>query len=431
MTIITPGRLAAIALVCLTVVTGIAVWPQLKEHEQDRVDIENIALGVSTSPLELRLYQTASPDDQERSQIVTSKGQRTSFNSYHDGTTEDVHLYPDDWHRTASEEYFRTQPDGSRQLHSQAIFDPLSGEPGHETYISHSVYQVTGLLERYGHRLRDGRYQQTYYFEDGITPWRDRYFDSSLNFFTETIYEWRTDHHTGTYVSARLVRGDTQGEIWVSLYRQDGSRMATIKEWPGREEGTLFAPDGTTLLAEWTHDIARGQSSSYATYADGSKEPTTIWSSSWGRTKVLVYDAQTGRLVVAQEWKERPDSSAVEGKRYLLMSTTVMAGAGYPIDHMNHYMLYKVDMSDDGQQPTKVTISGQDYDTVKWLGDSGKRVIKTETETSSALHMPARSRPKSTSGELIDIDPALLTMPQRPDLPTFDYDGPPRLYDYK
>jgi hypothetical protein len=398
MTIITTGRLAAIALVCLTVVTGIAVLPQVKHHEQDRVESENIALGMSTSPLELRLYQpsaTAAPEDQERSQIVTSKGQRTSFNSYHDGSTEDVHLYPDDWHRTASEEYFATQPEGSRQLHSKATFNPLSGEPGHEIYTSHSVYQVTGLLERYGHRLRDGRYQQTYYFDDGITPWRDRYFDSTLNFFTETIYAWRTDHHTGTYVFARLVRGDTQGEIWVSLYREDGSLMATIKKWAGREEGTQFAPDGTTLLAEWTQDIV-GQFSSCAFYADGSKEPTTVWRSSMGRTKVFVYDAQTMRQVVSQDWKERPDSSAAAGKRYLLIAATRLAS---PND--NKGADFTVNMSDDGQHPITVVTYGKEYAT-------------------------------SRSAELIDIDPALLTMPQRPDLPTFnDDDGPPRLYDYK
>jgi hypothetical protein len=415
------AQLGAVALISLIGATLAFVLPQTRTSDDSVQELSvQEALGSSSSPLEERLY-LPSPKDTvpgpTLSTIVASGGNKTSFDRYPDGTTEDVHLFRDGFHWAASENYFSTLPNGGRQLHSEATFDPLSGEPGQELYKSHRVYRPgSGSVERFGHRSRDGRYEQTYYFDDGATPARDRYFDALLNFFTETVYRWKADH-TGTYAYAKLVRADFQGQFYVSLYREDGSRYASVKQAPGLATGELFAADGSTLLAEWGEEMGHNY---YILYDPGSQVPVKEWNSVMGRTTVTIADPITHHVVQQQIWKERPDTSQVGGKRYLLMYATRFDANAAPIIRIN--------MSGNGKHPTEVITPGKNGESVQKLDDSGRKVVGTETrsadgETTSALLT-------ESTGEAVDIDPTLLTMPDRPAVPTFSDDGPPRIYDY-
>jgi hypothetical protein len=414
------ARLCAIAIVGTVGATLAYVVPNIMSPDKTADTVVQEALGLSPSPLEERLY-APSPKDATpgptRSTVITGGGNSTSFDRYPDGSTQDVHLFKDGLHWASIESYFATLPNGGRQLHSEATFEPMSGEPGQELYKSHRVYrEQTGLMERYGHRFRDGRYEHIYYFEDGVTPARDRYFDSMLNFFTEADYRWNADH-SGTYVYAKVVRADYQGQFYVSLYREDGSRSASIKQIPGMAEGQLFAADGSTLLAEWGEEPGH---SYYVLYDPVSNLPVKEWNSVMGRTTVTVADPVTHHVVQKQIWQERPDPNKVGGKRYLLMSAVRFDNNAEPI--------VRVNMTGNGKHPAEVIIPGKYGDNVRTLDDSGRHVIGTEirsdggvTNTTSVVALISES---------IKIDPTLLEMPERPAVPTFVDNGPPKIYDY-
>jgi hypothetical protein len=412
------ARVAAVALVSLIVLTVTVVLPQVDRHEQSFED----TLGVSASPLETRLYSPsplASAKDLVRSDIVTTSGNKISFDEYNDSTTEDLHLYKDGAHKVASEDYFATLPSGARQRHSEATFDPLSGDPGAELYRSHKVYhQATGLPERFGHRLRDGRYEQTYYFDDGETPWRDRYFDSMLNFFTESIYRWNAAH-TATYAYAKIVKGDFPGQSWVSLYRENGSRFATLKQSPGSESGTLLGADGSTVIAEWGQDV---QHSFYLVYSDNSTEPTKIWNTITGRTQVTVLDPKSHRVVFQQTWKEHQDLSVPGGKRYLLMHAQQFDAVEKPV--------LRVEMSNNGSHPIQVIVPDKGGELIEDLDDTGKKVVKAQKHDASGVALSSMLG-LDPHEDFVEIDAKILVMPDRPEVLTFNDIGPPRIYDYK
>jgi hypothetical protein len=415
----TSVRLAAIAVVGIISAAVASVGTYIMHQDNSDAAVRE-ALGMPSTPLEVRLYSPSakgSLPDPVRSDVATIGGSTTSYDRFADGSSQDVHLSKDGLHWDSSESYFATLPNGGRQLHSEATFDPLSGEPGQELYKSHYVYRAqNGLLERYGHRFRDGRYEQTYYFDDGVTPARDRYFDSMLNFFTEADYRWKADH-SGVFVYAKLVRADYPGQVYVSLYREDGSRSASIKQIPGMTEGQLFAADGSTLLAEWGEEPGH---SYYQVYDPVSKLPLKEWNSLMGRTTVTIADPVSHRVVQKQVWQERPDPNQVGGKLYLLMSATRFDGNAEPI--------VRVNMTGNGKRPAEVIIPGKDGENVEKLDRSGRRVIAAETRSAAGVttSMPLMA----LAGEPIKIDPTLLKMPERPAIPTFTDDGPPKVYDY-
>jgi hypothetical protein len=412
------ARVAALAMVSLIIFTATVVLPRVGRHEPSFAD----ALGVSASPLETRLYSQApipSAKDLVRSDIVTARGEKMSFDEYGDKTTEDLHFYKDDAHKVATEDYFATLPSGARQRHSEATFNPLSGDPGAEIYKTHLVFrQDSGLPERFGHRLRDGRYEQVYYFEDGATAWRDRYFDSLLNFFTESVYRWNVAH-TATYAYAKIVKGDFPGQSWVSLYRENGSRLATLKLSPGSESGTLLGEDGNTVLAEWGQDVQR---SFYLLYADNSNEPVKIWNSVTGRTQVTVLDPKTRHVVFQQTWKERPDPSVPDGKRYLLMQAQQFDSVEKPV--------LKVEMSNNGSHPVQVVVPDKDGELFEDLDDTGTKIVKAQKHDASGVALSSMLS-LDRRENFVEIDPKILVMPERPEVVTFNDIGPPRIYDYK
>ena len=383
----------------------------------------------SPSRLRTHLYPALNqpfPQDIDKGTEIIGRDGTTIYVRHGNLTTEDLHYSPVTGQKEASEDYFATKVDGSRQMHGQAKFE----EDG-TTYKSHAVYRPgTGLLERKGERFRDGHYQNSYMFEDGFTPERIRFFDAALQYFTETIYKWNAAH-TSTYVYAKIVRGDMigqyVGQYWVSLYRESGSRFATLNEAYGLESGQLFAEDGSTLLAEWGGDAFH---SYYLSYTPGSDVPTEDWLTVTGRTKLTFYDPKTHLVVRQQFWQERPDPSAPGGKRYLLMTAAQFDA--------HQKMIAEVEMSGNGSHPVSVSTLGNDGSVVvKKLDATGKRVIETEAQVPSGKTPVGPLQPADKSGvgtaageELAEIDPKLLMLPDRPQLPTFNDLGPPRIYDY-
>lgn len=411
------ATLGFVGLFTLLGVTFTALLPQMWDSRNVSVDE---ALGTSPSPLKERLYQpsaTSALPGAINSFLTTRGGESMSFDRYVDGSTEDVHLAKDGWHRTASESYFATLPNGGRRLHSEATFEPLSDASGQQLYKSHKVYRADGAMERFGRRYRDGRYEQTYYFEDGVTPSRDRYFDAMLNFFTETVYRWKADH-SGVYAYAKLVRADFEGLLYVSLYREDGTAEAWIKQGQGMAVGSLFAADGTTLVAEWGEDLGQAY---YILYDEASREPATEWDSIMGRTTVTTFDRVTHHAVQRQTWQERPDPCVVGGKRYLLMSVSRLDEKAQSVVRIN--------MADNGKHPAEVITEARNSESVEKLDASGEKIVKKEVHDASGAIVPSLLIDMPI-GAAVNLDPTLLAMPERPSVPTFTDNGPPRLYDY-
>jgi hypothetical protein len=418
--------LAAAGALVASVAAGIGTSP-LKAQELPPLLLEQL----HGSPSRIRSHldpASPSPTDENRRTDVIEPGDVTSYLIHGDRSTEDIHYYPKSDTKRASEDYFATKADGSRQMHGQATF-----EADGQTYKSHEVYRFdSGFLERKGERFRDGRYQHSYMFEDGFTPERVRIFDAALQYFTETIYKWNAAH-TETYVYAKIVRGDMigqyVGQYWVSLYREGGNRFATLNEAYGLESGQLFAEDGSTMLAQWGEDAFH---SYYLTYTPGSDVPTQDWETVTGRTKLTVYNPETHLVVRQQFWQERPEPTAPGGKRYLLMNAAQFDA--------NQNLISKVEMSGNGSHAVSVSTLGNDGDVVvKKLDATGKRVIETERQAAPGKtpvsSEPLQSADKSGVGtaageELVEIDPKLLMLPDRPSLPTFNDLGPQRIYDY-
>jgi len=388
---------------------------------------------VSDAPLSLRLYHptptaaqptaAALPTDLVDSFVREDKGVKTSFDTRQNGTSEDVHFWLDGTHRVAAEDYYPFAADGARQMRSKATFNP-AGDPGDELYTSHSVYREgSGLLERQGHLLRDGRYEQTYMMDDGDSILRDRWFDAMRNFANESVYKWNAAH-TDTYAFEKVVKADFVGQYWVSFYREDGSRSATLKVSPGQLEGSMFGPDGSALVAEWGNQNGAFNQSYFRYYDQGSQTPTRQWTNLTGRMTVEVAEPNTGKVTMRQVWKERPDPNKVGGVRYLLVRSD-------RLDTTNDTIV-RVTMSGNGSHPTEIIGTGKDGETVKELDETGTKVVKVEKHDASGTALSALLSPKNPKEELVEIDPSMLLMPQRPEVPTYDdADAPPRIYDYK
>ena len=335
------------------------------------------------------------------------------------GTTEDDEYYPGtDRIKMYSQDYYRAVGDEMvPHLRGAAMY-----EHDGVTYKKHVVRRPNGSIERIGQRLRDGRYEMRYMFDDPdhldrTTVWRLRYFDSGLNFVSETIYDWTKDHR-GTFVSAKIFQADFVGQYYVSIYREDGTLVATMKHSPGTDTGTLFDTDGTTVVADWGKDMS--SAAFYNLYQRGSDLPVQVWESLMGRMRVTVLEPETHNIVYQQLWKERPDPNNPGGKIYLLIRVgTAFQGSSPKL---------RVEMAGNGSHPTElITADSAGDQTVHKLDQDDKKVVRV---ASAPAGSPLVSVSQSGDEEVVQIDEALLKIPARPRIPAFDDFGPQRLYDY-
>jgi len=368
------------------------------------------ALDIPPASLLIHLYppdKTPTAQSKDRSvDAVDQTGKRhDSYLSFLDGTTEDDHYYPDGRRIRASEDYFAPTKAGRLQ-HARAHFAPDG-----ETYHDHVVYRPSGTLERTGHRLRDGRYEQRYMFEDGVTPCRIRYFDPTLAFFTETIYRWNAQH-TATFVYAKIVRGDFQGQFYVSVYREDGTLYASLKHSDGDDYGRLLAADGTHTVSEWQQSM---NMSYYRQFVGDTL--TQEWVSITGRMTIDIYDPVTNKRTMHEVWKERPLPGVPGGKRYLLMRATQIDADGK--------LAVGVEMSNDGSHAITLITPKEDKVIVRSLDEKG-RVVKQELESQSGTTLPL-----PIDQGFVKVDPALTSLPSHTEVIKFNDFGPQHLYDYR
>jgi hypothetical protein len=84
-------------------------------------------------------------------------------------------------------------------------------------------------------------------------------------------------------------------------------------------------------------------------------------------------------------------------------------------------------MTGNGKHPAEIIIPGKDGDNVEKFDGSGRRVIAAEIRSASGTTLLELM---ALPVEPFKVDPTLLKMPERPAIPTFTDDGPPKVYDY-
>lgn len=119
-----------------------------------------------------------------------------------------------------------------------------------ETYTYHAVFRKDGTVERKGQLERSGTYISTYYFEDGQSVSRQRFFDAKKRYKQEKIY--RRD---GSVLASIYSEAGDYLKTDTSLYREDGTLYATISrsDYTG-EQGRVFAANGSTMIVEYARD---------------------------------------------------------------------------------------------------------------------------------------------------------------------------------
>jgi hypothetical protein len=345
---------------------------------------ESGKLGVQPPPWDTSVDYFVKPQFlEEASSHITKKDGTVEDDQYRPGTRGSVMFSQDYYRRLVNEKLPR--------LRGAAMF-----EPDGVTYKKHVVRRPNGTVERIGQRLRDGRYEERYMFDDPnhlerSTVARLRYFDQALHFVQDTIYAWKADK-TETYVSAKIIQADSLGQYYVSLYRENGSLSATMKFGTGSEEGTLFDEDGSHVLAEWGRDMT--SLAFYKVYQSGSDNPIQVWQSVMGRTTVTVLDPNTQAIKFQQVWQERPDPANIGSKILLLMKVAA--------DFRENNPQLLIEMVGDGSRPAEVIERNS----------NGK-------QKSRSANVAAKT-----------IEPDLLKLPRRPVTPVFANFGPERVYDY-
>lgn len=118
------------------------------------------------------------------------------------------------------------------------------------TYTYHAVFRKDGTMERKGQLERTGTYISTYYFEDGQSVSRQRFFDARKRYKQEKIY--RRD---GSVLASVFSEAGDYLKTDTSLYREDGTLYATISrsDYNG-ETGRVFAANGSTMIVEYARD---------------------------------------------------------------------------------------------------------------------------------------------------------------------------------
>lgn len=191
-----------------------------------------------------------------------------------------------------------------------------------QSFVKHEVRRKDGTLERLGERQRDGRYHIRYYFSDGVTVHRDRYFirrnpvikldphytdPEFLAHYQKKQFKLtfeRVFRKDGTTPESLIVLVD--GSYSKSLYNENGERIATIKQDDGvYKNGDVYSPDGKTLVASYTRSPWMSEEQYFR--PDGTLEEVRLMY--MGSTEARFFDGSGRTVLYRQVWRDRPETS--------------------------------------------------------------------------------------------------------------------------
>lgn len=315
---------------------------------------------------------------------------------FRDGQKEEIRFRSDGTVSERTRTYATVNGDiGQVQSHATYAKDGM-------TYMSHDVYRGDGTLERSGRGERDGRYVQTYYFEDGRSIERLRNFGRLKEFVSETIYRRDGSILAGISVTVEEL------ELGITLYAPNGKVQATMFRTKIGEKGYVFAEDGTTAVLEYAWDPY----SRVAGYSD-----TT------GRLLQKV-DMHFNRLVIAFLAKdEKRTYTQIRRDNDGVLRKVEERSFG---DDSSGRLIRTITMNRDGTHPESVSYPGEQSTIVKTLDDNGFVVRIDLTKGGKVVRSET---PSQSQKEVIPAEALEKPLPTA-EQPKFRLSGPPLVYDY-
>lgn len=330
---------------------------------------------------------------------MTGQRTRTAL-EYTDGSTEEL-FYRADGSKDWSRDFYPAADNERAILRSNAWF----AKDG-KTYVKHDVYHKDGTVERQGQLLADGKYELTFYCQDGHTIQRQQLFGSSKNFLSEKAIFCDTGKPIRT-----VEDGEYDSKI-LTLFREDGSVASKQTMHPGSEYGPFyvgdsFDTDGNVVL-HFEHGPFQRQ---VQTMRDGKPDM------SWDDQTYYTYKREISRLNPADKKKKLWTQSLLPNEKTYSLDKGAKMSAITEFDGEGK-VTRVIEMNENGSAPARVILPTADDNTkiVHYLGDDGKivktvlRNVKEKSEAPQAL--PAELDPKIPAEELQNYD--------RPSSPEWD-----------
>lgn len=282
-------------------------------------------------------------------------------------------------------------------------------------FKTHSVYRKDTTLERSGELLRDGRYHIRYFFEDGVTVSRERFFTSNLVLSFERVHRNDKDHTTVS--ETRLLGNDVDKEYSKTFFNELGTRIARIQKGPlVGTKGEVFSADGNQVVASY-------ERTPWATQEHFFREDGTQTQARLGymnSVTSMIFGGEDNRMQYRQTWRTRP---AVDGKpqRFILSRVTEFDLSGKE--------LRTIEMMNDGSRPDYVSYPlSNTRKLVKYL-DSDGLIVRTEVKEGDTLVST------STGPDLpLTFDKRIFLRENPVEIAYFDFNepgAPAWIYDYE
>jgi hypothetical protein len=331
---------------------------------------------------------------------------RIGFDCYVDAIKVERHLE----YRDGQKETIKFRPNGTVAERTRT-YATVSGDIGRlqshatyakdgTTYLTHDVYRGDGTLERTGRAERDGRYQTTYFFEDGVTVERRRNFGKLKEFVSETIYRRDGSELAGISVTLEEL------ELGITLYAPNGKKQATFYRTKIGERGYVFAEDGMTAILEYAYDPY----SRAAGYMDEKGRLLQKHSMNFNRLVVAFLAKDETRTYTQIRRDNDQVLRQVEERSF-----------------QTGELIRTIAMNKDGSRPEVVTYPQGEGKLVKVLDENGM-VVKIDHVAKGGTVVRSET-PAKLQKEVIPaeaLDKPLPTAEQ----PKFRLYGPPLVYDY-
>ena len=283
-------------------------------------------------------------------------------------------------------------------------------------FKKHIVNRHDGTLERSGERLRDGRYHIRYYFTDGVTVERERFFTSNLVLSFERTYRNDGEHTTAS--ETRLISSEADKEYAKTFYNDRGIKVARITKSPiVGTKGEVFNETGDKVVASYEKTPWTTQEAYFR--EDGSVEQSRL--SYANSTTAVVFGGEKNWVQYKQTWRSRPP---VDGKPARFILTRVVEFDA------NQVELRTIEMVNDGTRPSYVSIPLAGKSRLYKILDDKGYVVRSEIKEGDALI--SSESPAVT--ELISFEKRLFLHDNPVEIPNYDFyeaGAPAWIYDYE
>lgn len=326
---------------------------------------------------------------------------------------EELQFFNKNGKMTMSQQYFPPDASGERRWRSLATF-AADGV----TYLSHQVWRQDGSRERAGTALPGGEYEQKYFHSGGTVVSRKRIFtagDKRLK--SEEIFDEK-----GSKIAAINYRVTNFGVDQDVTIFEGGRRKAHFVKNILQEKGDVFAPDGTTVIAQYIKDITMSEEVYMA--PDGHIIQTRL-SVRFGGSETVRFSSPTlPDITYRQVWRILPASRR----------------SGFRIEEPGSRLLRTVEEFSSGKSlyTARVAIDGLYAEAITYELPGRGSLVKSVAADGLVFRITERdvmgkeiSSVEPAQPEIVKLPAEMLADPPHTALPDFrDHSPPPPLYDY-